>query len=190
MNSFLDKVELNKIGFKKIGENVLISRKASIYSPENISIGNKVRIDDFCVISGSGGINIDEYVHISAFVCLFGGSGISIGRCSSISPFSALFSESDDFSGHSLVNPWFSVKFKPKYKKGKVVIDNFVNIGTHCIVMPKVYIAEGAAIGANSFVNKNCQPWSVYLGSPAKKIKERSRKLLELEKKFKADFVK
>ena len=45
--SFLSKDELTKIGFKKIGKNVFLSRKASIYGPENMEIGNNVRIDDF-----------------------------------------------------------------------------------------------------------------------------------------------
>ena len=53
MNSFYTENELKQIGFKRIGENVLISRKASIYQPELIEIGNNVRIDDFCILSGN-----------------------------------------------------------------------------------------------------------------------------------------
>jgi serine acetyltransferase len=50
--SFLSREKLMEIGFKSIGENVLLSSKASIYGPENIEIGNNVRIDDFCILSG------------------------------------------------------------------------------------------------------------------------------------------
>jgi len=46
---FLSKDELQKIGFKSIGDSVLISDKYSIYSSQNIEIRNNVRIDDFCV---------------------------------------------------------------------------------------------------------------------------------------------
>ena len=46
MNSFYTRPELEQIGFASIGEDVFVSRKASIYSPSKISIGNKVRIDD------------------------------------------------------------------------------------------------------------------------------------------------
>lgn len=52
---FYTREELERIGFKSIGENVLISDKTSIYSPQNISIGNNVRIDDYCVLSAGGG---------------------------------------------------------------------------------------------------------------------------------------
>ena len=54
---FYTREQLEKIGFKSIGENVLISDKTSIYSPQNISIGNNVRIDDYCVLSAGGGVH-------------------------------------------------------------------------------------------------------------------------------------
>ncbi len=47
MNSFYSQEELKKIGFLSVGKNVLISKKASIYNPGVISVGNHVRIDDF-----------------------------------------------------------------------------------------------------------------------------------------------
>jgi len=69
--SFLSREELMEIGFKSIGENVLLSSKASIYGPENIEIGNNVRIDDFCILSGK--IKLGSYIHIAAYSALFGG---------------------------------------------------------------------------------------------------------------------
>ena len=57
--SFLSKKELNDLGFKSLGENVLISDKCSIYNAKNISIGDNTRIDDFAILSaGDGGIEI------------------------------------------------------------------------------------------------------------------------------------
>ena len=35
-----------------------------------------------------------------------------------------------------------------------------------------------------SFVNKNLAEWSIYAGTPAKKIKNRSKKILEIEKEL------
>ena len=51
MTSFYSPEELKLIPFQSIGENVLISRKASIYSPGSITIGSNVRVDDFCILS-------------------------------------------------------------------------------------------------------------------------------------------
>lgn len=78
MNNFYNKEELKQIGFKSIGEDVLISKKASIYSPKSIIIGDHVRIDDFTILSGN--ITIGNYVHISAFVSLYGRFGIEIRK--------------------------------------------------------------------------------------------------------------
>jgi galactoside O-acetyltransferase len=35
-----------------------------------------------------------------------------------------------------------------------------------------------------TLVNKSLDPWGIYVGVPAKRIKERSKKLLALEKDF------
>lgn len=69
---FLTEEELNQKGFKSFGKNVLISDKASIYGANNISIGNDVRIDDFCTLSGN--ITLKNNIHIA--------EGTSIGSMS------------------------------------------------------------------------------------------------------------
>jgi len=45
--AFLKREEIERLGFAKVGENVLISDKATFYNSANIVIGNNVRIDDF-----------------------------------------------------------------------------------------------------------------------------------------------
>ena len=97
VNSFYTYEELQKMGLKELGENVLISRKASIYSPEHIKIGNNVRIDDFCILSGD--IEIGNYVHIAAYVALYGKNGIKIGNFCGCSARTTIYSATDDFSG-------------------------------------------------------------------------------------------
>ena len=44
--SFLSEKELLEIGFRKIGNDIKISRKASIYTPETIEIGNHVQVEE------------------------------------------------------------------------------------------------------------------------------------------------
>lgn len=182
MSSFYSPEELPNLGFGKIGKNVLISKNANFYNPQNIFLSDNVRIDDFCILSAGSRISIGSYVHISAFVALFGGSGIKIGNFCSISSFSAIYSESDDFSGNSLVNPWFSREFKPGYKAGCITMENFSIIGANCTLMPGISLGEGTAIGSNSLVNADCEGWNIYLGIPAKRIRKRSKKILDLLK--------
>jgi len=182
MNSFCSPEELSIIGFGSVGNNAKISRKASFYNPEKIFLADNVRIDDFCVISAGSELTIGCCVHISAFVALYAGSGIAIGNGCSISPFTAIYSECDDFSGNSLVNPWYSRNLKPGYRSGKVTLKDYVSVGSHCVIVPKVTLNEGAAIWANSLVLSDCEEWSVFCGTPAKKIQARSKTLLALVK--------
>ena len=62
--SFYNEEELKEIGLKVYGKNVLISRNATIYGADKISIGDNVRIDDFCILSGN--ISLGSYIHIAA----------------------------------------------------------------------------------------------------------------------------
>lgn len=181
MTSFYNRNELEKLGFKKIGNNVLISKKSSIYNPENITIGNNVRIDDFCILSGE--INIKNYVHISAFCALYGKFGIEIGNFSGISPRCTIFSASDDFSGNYMVGPMVPMKFTNP-SKGKVIISDYVQIGTNSVIMPSVLIKNGAAIGAFSFVTKDIESWKICFGNPVKIYKDRNKKILNFAKKI------
>jgi len=74
--AFLDRKEIESIGFKSVGENVLISDKVSFYNPESMSIGSNVRIDDFFMLSGT--ITIGNHIHISAYNALYGKFGIKM----------------------------------------------------------------------------------------------------------------
>lgn len=55
----------------------------------------------------------------------------------------------------------------------RTVIGNDVWIGAQAIIKQGVRIGDGAVIGANSFVNKDVEPFSIVVGSPAKHIKYR-----------------
>lgn len=182
MNSFYSEEELEKLGLKNIGKNVLISKKASIYGANKISIGNNVRIDDFCILSGN--IELGNYIHISANTLLFGGdSGIKLEDFSGISSRCAVYAETDDYSGESLTNPMIDEIFR-NVTSEKVILRKHVLIGTGSTILPGVEIGEGSSIGAMSLINKSLKPWGIYVGIPCKKIKDRSQKILELEKEF------
>lgn len=52
-------------------------------------------------------------------------------------------------------------------------------MGANCVVLPGVTIGEGCTIGALSLVNRDCEPWTVYAGTPARPIKARPRERVE-----------
>lgn len=149
MNSFYSQQELEKLGFKKLGISVLISRNATFYGIEKIIIGNYVRIDDFCILSGE--ICLGSYIHISAYCAIYGSKGVSIDDYSGLSPRCTIFSAMDDFSGEYLINPMVDSK-KTNVTGGKVTLKKYVQIGSGSIIFPKVCIETGSVVGCMSLV--------------------------------------
>lgn len=180
--AWLTDKELSLMGFKSIGENVLISDKASIYDCEKIEIGDNSRIDDFCVVSGK--VSIGRNVHIAVFCNVAGGEkGIVLSDFSGLSYRCTVFSQSDDYTGLTLTNPTVPDEFK-KESKAAVRIGRHCIVATGSIVLPGVDMADGCSLGAMSMLTKSTKGWGVYFGVPAKRIKERRRDLLALEEEY------
>ncbi len=184
MDSFYSKEELLDLGMSYVGKDTKISRKASFYGAKNISIGDNVRIDDFCVLSSQyGKINIGNYVHLAVFVSVQGNGEINIGDFVGIGARVTILSSSDDFSGESLANSCVPDKFKG-VKNADVNINKHCIIGAGTVILPGITMGEGAAVGALSLVNKNCESFFIYYGNPIKKLMPRSQNLLQVEKEF------
>lgn len=182
--AFLTTLELEAFGFKHLGKNVLLSDKASVYGAHHISIGDNSRIDDFCILSaGSGGITIGRNVHIACYVSLIGQAAIEISDFAGISGKCSVYSSSDDFSGTAMTGPTVDAEFT-NVQHQAVHIGRHSLIGAGCVILPGVTIADGVAVGALSLIARNCDAFSIYIGSPAKRVKERSRHLLDIEKEY------
>jgi dTDP-4-amino-4,6-dideoxy-D-glucose acyltransferase len=170
------------LGFGSVGQNVQISAKASFYGLSRIHIGNNVRIDDFTVFSaGDGGIEIGNNIHIAVFSSLIGAGKIRLFDFCNISSRVSIYSSNDDYSGETMTNPTIP-KSLSRVEHAPVTICKHVIIGAGSVILPGVTLHEGVAIGALSLVTKSCDEFGIYCGVPARRIKERKRDLLELEK--------
>ena len=174
--SFYSEEELLQMGFKSIGENCLVSRNASLYGIENISIGNNVRIDDFCIMSGE--IKLGNNIHISAYVALYGTKGIELEDYTGISARSTIYSSMDDFSGEYLVGPIHPKEYT-NVTGGKVTVKAYSQIGANVLIFPNLSIGEGCVVGAYSMVRKTLDPWGIYYGIPVIRVKDREKGLLK-----------
>ena len=182
--------ELKNFGFLSIGNDVQIAKTCNIVGLENISIENNVRIDSFTTIVSSKKekIIIGSNVHIGAYCYLSGNYGIEIHDFSNISQSVKLYTNSDDFSGNSLTGSCVPDKYKKIYF-GKIILKKHVIIGSSSLVMPNVTLEEGVAVGALSFVNKSLKEWNIYVGSPVRLLKERSKKIIDLENEWGNDAI-
>lgn len=182
--SFLTYKELISLGLKSVGTNVLISRYAKLYNPGNISIGNNIRIDDHSILSsGKSPFILEDYIHIAGGVYIYGHAGFHMKKFSNISSGTKIYTQSDSYCGNYMMGPTIPIQYRNVYGS-PLVIEKHSIIGTGVTILPGSIIGEGVAIGANSLITKECKPWGIYVGSPAKYIKERSKKVLELEKEL------
>ena len=178
--SFYSEKEIKLLGLKSYGSNVLISRNAVLYNPELLEVGSNVRIDDFTTISGK--VVIGDYVHIAQFCGLYGGTeGIVMDDFSGLSSRVVVYATSNDYSGKSLTNPTVPDKYKTLDKNAEVHLCKHVVVGTTSVILPGVTIGEGCSVGAMSMISKSLESWGIYVGSPVRRVKDRSKKLLIFE---------
>lgn len=184
--AYYSDADLRSMGFKFLGKNVKISDKASIYNFEQIEINDNSRIDDYCVISGR--VVIGKFCHITPMCLIAGGiPGVYLQDFSTLAYGVKVFSQSDDYSGATMVNSLVSKKFKKEVYE-RVEIGRHVIVGASSVIFPGVVVAEGCSVGAMTLVNKSTDPWGIYVGNPARRIKNRKQDLLSLEKEFLKDY--
>jgi len=178
--SFLTPEEIKATGLIAHA-TALISRKASFYGASRIRVGAHSRIDDFCVLSaGKGGIEIGRYVHIGVASTLIGDGAITMADFSTLSGRVSVYSSSDDYSGAHMTNPTVPAACKAVDERA-VAIERHVIIGAGSVILPGSTLAEGAAVGALSFVSNDVPAWTIVAGRPARPLRARSRGLLQFE---------
>jgi acetyltransferase-like isoleucine patch superfamily enzyme len=184
--AMLSRDAIEAMGFAVVGKHVQISERASFYGASRIRLGHNVRIDDFCVLaSGIGGIDICNYVHIAVGSSLIGAGKITMSDFSGLSSRISIYSSSDDYSGAALTNPTVPAEFTG-VTHADVFLDKHVIIGSGSVILPGVTLEEGVAVGALSLVTKDCKAFGIYSGNPARRISERKRDLLALEKELRS----
>lgn len=180
--AYLTETQLKDMGFKLLGVDVKISDRASIYNADQIEIGDYSRIDDFCVVSGQ--VTIGRNTHIAPHCLVAGGElGLVIEDFCGLAYGVMVFTQSDDYSGATMTNPTVPKKYKTEVKQ-PVLIRRHSIVGAGSIILPGVTLKEGTSVGAMSLIRKSTEEWSIYLGNPAVKIKNRKKDLLELEKQY------
>ena len=182
--ALLSRDALQSMGFAALGADVRISDRASFYGAARISLGDHVRIDDFCVISaGEGGVVIGQHVHVAVYSLLIGAGRVVLEDFANISSRVSIYSSSDDYSGASMTNPTVPDTYK-RVHHAPVTIGRHVIIGSGSVVLPGLTLEEGVAVGALSLVKSDCKAFGIYAGNPARRVRERKRDLLDLEQQF------
>jgi acetyltransferase-like isoleucine patch superfamily enzyme len=65
-----------------------------------------------------------------------------------------------------------------------VTLGKHVIIGSGSVVLPGVDLGEGVAVGALSLITRPLEPWGICAGTPVRRIRDRSKALLNEERRY------
>lgn len=171
---------------KICGENVVIGKTVRIRSPEKVSIGSNVIIDDFTYISGE--VEIGDYVHIAAGCVLSASTAkITMGALSGLSAGCKVYGGSSNYVNCGLDMPTIPKEHQFNVIHEDVSIESFGLIGAASIILPGCKIPQGLAVAAAVIVRKKLQlnPWHLLLDDDGKQIPRRGKaELAERVSKF------
>lgn len=110
-----------------------------------------------------GNLIIGENSTINQRCRLDNRGGIEIGKNVSISPEVHIISADHDVQHPQCIG-----------REAKVVIEDFVFIGSRATILPGVRVGKGAVVAACACVTKNVPAYSIVAGIPARVIKQRN----------------
>jgi acetyltransferase-like isoleucine patch superfamily enzyme len=163
---------------KSCGQNVFISPGAEIRRPQLVSIGNHVAIDTGVYITTQA--SIGDYTHISPYATVIGGqkSEFVLEHFATIAAGSRIIAGSDSFSGEGFTSVTVPDEFRDKVTYSTVKICRYAGIATNVVILPGITIAEGSVVAACSLVTKDTEPWTIYMGTPARPVKMRKKEVM------------
>jgi len=139
-----------KFVFDKFGKGSCVHRKV------HFGVGGNIELGDYS--------HIGEKAYIASLRL---GGRLIIGKRVSIAPEVVMLTMTHRINKKGLpaIGSGYDVK--------TVTIGDGVWIGMRAIILPGVFIGEGAIVGAGSVVTKDVPPYAVVGGAPAKIIKYR-----------------
>ena len=125
-------------------------------------IGKEVLIRPTAKVTYPWKVSIGDYSWIGDEVVLYSLGEIHIGTNSVVSQRSYLCTGSHDYD-----SPSFPIYQKP------IHVEDQCWLATDVFVYPGVHVKTGSVVGARSTLTQDTEPYGIYVGAPAKKIKKR-----------------
>ncbi|MDY6523970.1 DapH/DapD/GlmU-related protein [Acinetobacter faecalis] len=168
---FGKRTKLDISGQVRIGKNVYIGDDVTLIVENGASlvIGDNSFIGESCYIKCFGGkVEIGCDVSINSKSFLNGCGGLKIGDNTRIGTQSIMIA-----SNHKFDDP--DILFKDAITKEGIEIGQNVWFGARVTVLDGVHISDDLVVGACSLVSKNITEAGVYVGTPAKKLQQKSK---------------
>jgi len=170
--------ELSNVEYhQRFGWVLFASSHKAFLGKINLSGNSTVEIGNMTYFSGSSTVNGNAHLDIGSFCSL--ANGIEIFTSNINHPISFVTTYNLHSNSRIIDNameielPNFQNEIIHLEKKKNVTIGNDVWIGRDVFIMNGIKIGDGCIIGSRSTVTKNCEPYGVYVGTPAKLVKYR-----------------
>ncbi len=163
--------------FASCGEDVLLGHPSVVRYPELVEVGSHVAIDAFFYCTTA--MRLGDYVHIGPHVSVIGGREalLRMGHFTNIAAGGRIICASDQFQGAGLIGPGPVIPeaYRDQVRCEPVVLEDFVNLGSNCVVLPGCRLSQGTVLGAGSLLpaGTRTRPWTIYVGTPARPVKRR-----------------
>lgn len=187
-NQFLSRGALETLGFAKLGEDVLIHSTAVIVDCSKISLGSRIRIDPYVIVSTRGGVTFGNNVHLGGHSVVAGHAAVHFDDFVNISHYVGIYTSNEDISGRTLSNP--TVRGFGAARTASIYFGRHSGVGAGSLVLPGARFAEGSILGALSRISRPMKPWTTYAGIPARRMRERRREVLADEQQYLASLNK
>jgi acetyltransferase-like isoleucine patch superfamily enzyme len=184
------------------GQNVVFGQNVVLRHPHKIRIGDNTVIDDYAVLDAKGedndgisigqnayigrntilsckegSIHLDDYCNISANCMLLSETEVRLGKYCFLAGNCYLVAGGN----HSFRQADVPIMFQPSYSKGGIRIGEDVWLGAGAIVLDGVEIGRGSVVGAGSVLTKALPEFSIAMGSPARRIRDRRTETTKAE---------
>ncbi len=158
----------------QLGTGAVIFPTAKIVYPDRLWLGDHSTIDDFVFLNCGQGARIGRYVHIATHASVIGGGELEVGDYAVIATGARVLTGTDTFEDGARMSSHLPPELRA-LRVDKVTLGRDAFVGANAVVMPGVTFGEGAVAGAGAVVTGDLEPWTVYVGSPARAVSERPR---------------
>jgi len=140
-------------------------------------IGSHCHIYPKCQIWAPWNLRCEEGAAIADEAVVYNAATIHLGAHAIVSQQAYLCAAT-----HDIDDPAFPMITAP------IRIGRYAWVCARASVLPGVTVHEGAVLGLASVASKDLQPWQVYVGVPATRVRERSRHAAATEATYSGEF--
>lgn len=175
----------------EVGDNVKFMRNFVMMDcPASCKIGNDVSFFPGFFCQGAGNLVVEDEVifYTNTYVSLGGPEGlVRVGHKSHFAPFCILYG-----GGRLDIGPYCNIAAhtvfatighdpapadepmcRRKGLNGPITLVEDVWVAANCTIVWHTKIEKGCIVGANSVVTHDTEPYGIYMGAPARRVKDR-----------------